>query len=590
MRKKKQKLEEIPDSWHLCKRLLGDYVREHRGKLLVAFLAIIIVAITTFAQVRLLEPIFDFILVHGDESLFYILPVLFLILSIIRGCAIYLQNRQLALVGHGVVEQMQNQLYSKLITGDVMQILSDQSGKIMTRFSFEMQLVRNVVTKSMLGAVRDAILLTVYLANLFYTNWQLAFVVAVIFPLAILTIVFVGRKLRVIAVGLQENTGLAGAFLNESFRGIVQIKAYASENFMKKRAADIFYTLFRANFKQEDVRARMLPVIEFLFGLTMAITILVSGFQVLRGETTVGAFMSFFTALLLAYQPLRSLSAVNAGLQEGLAAANRLFEMMDKKPRVVSKKDAKDLIVKKGDIQFKGVSFYYKESEERALHDINFQIKGQQKVALVGPSGSGKSTLFNLLMRFYDPQQGNIIIDGQNIKDITTKSLREHVAVVSQEQGVFNDTIAGNIAFGDDDFDFEKVRHAAHMADADGFINRLADKYDSFAGEGGNRLSGGQKQRLAIARAIYKDAPIMLLDEATSALDQRSENYIQKAMDKLMKNRTVLIIAHRLSTVYDVDMIYVFEHGKISEYGNHKDLLAKNGLYALLHSKGDMIS
>ncbi len=222
------------------------------------------------------------------------------------------------------------------------------------------------------------------------------------------------------------------------------------------------------------------------------------------------------------------------------------------------------------------------------MHAINFKIKGQQKIALVGPSGSGKSTLFNLLMRFYDPQDGHIAIDGQNIKDITTQSLRQNIAVVSQEQGVFNDTIAANIAFGDDDYDFEKVRYAARMADADGFINRLSDKYQNLAGENGALLSGGQRQRLAIARAIYKNAPIMLLDEATSALDQRSEDYIQQAMEKLTQNRTVLIIAHRLSTVRDADMIYVLEHGKISEYGKHDDLLAQNGLYTLLYKKGEI--
>ena len=577
-----------PNSWQLMKRLARDYIKPHRGKLIVAFLAIIVVAITTFMQVRLLEPIFDFILVNGNETFLYILPPLFLFLSVMRGLAMYVQTQQLAKVGHKIVEHMQNQLYSKLITGDVIHILADQSGKLMTRFSFEMQLIRNVVTKSMLGAVRDTVLLLVYCANLFYTNWQLACVILVIFPIIIFVIVYIGRKLRGIAHRLQDQTGIAGAFLSESFRGIVQIKAYGSENFMQKRAEKIFNILFRANFKQEEVRARMLPIIESLFGLTMAITIFVSGFQVLRGETTVGAFMSFFTALLLAYQPLRSLSAVNAGLQEGLAATERILKMIDQKPKITVNKNAKDLVMKTGAIEFNNISFSYKTSEQRALHDINFKVKGQQKIALVGPSGAGKSTLFNLLMRFYDPQDGHIAIDGQNIKDMTIQSLRKKIAVVSQEQGVFNDSIAANIAFGDDDYDFEKIRYAANMADADGFINRLSDKYQSIAGENGALLSGGQRQRLAIARAIYKNAPIMLLDEATSALDQRSEDYIQQAMEKLTQNRTVLIIAHRLSTVRDADMIYVLEHGKISEYGKHQDLLAQNGLYTLLYKKGEI--
>ena len=575
------------NSWALYKYLFHRYLKPHWRILLGAQAAILVVGIATFTQVRLLEPIFDYILVDGNQRLLYILPPFFLLLSFVRGVAVYVQNRQISFVGHGVVAQIQSELYGSLIKGDIAPILSDRSGHLMSRFTFDMQLVRNVVSQSMIGAARDLILLVVYVGNLFYTNWELAILVSVIFPITAFPIIYIGRKLRVISHNLQEKTGDTSAFLNETFQGIAQIKAYASENFMIKHAGNIFDFLRKINFRQEEVRARLHPVIETLFGVAMAITIIFSGLQVVKGETSVGAFMSFFTALMLAYQPIRSLSAVNARLQEGLAATERILDLMARKPKITDKKNAKPLKIKQGKVQIKNLSFSYDGGETSALKKINLNVAGGGKVALVGPSGAGKSTCFGLLLRFYNLQSGQIVIDGQDISTVTIDSLRRNIALVSQEHGIFNDTIAANIAFGDENIDKEKLIRAAQMADADNFINRLPQKYQTLAGENGNRLSGGQRQRLAIARALYKDAPILLLDEATSALDSQTEKKIQKGLKQLMKNRTVIIIAHRLSTVQDADCIYVFDHGKILESGKHKELLAKNGLYALLYRQGD---
>ncbi len=581
------------NSWALYKYLFHNYLKPHWRKLILAQIAIIIVALSTFLQVRLLEPIFDFILVDGNERLLYTLPFFFLMLSFCRGCAVYLQNRQIALVGHKVIQEIQSQLYACLLKGDIAPILSDRSGHLISRFSFDMQLVRNVVAQSMIGAVRDIILLIVYITNLFYTNWQLAILVGFIFPMAIFPILYVGRKLRVISYHLQEKTGDTSAFLGESFQGISQIKAYGSEDFMLKRANNIFTGLFKINFRQEDIRARVHPVIETLFGLAMAITIMVSGYQVIAGETTVGAFMSFFTALMLAYQPVRGLSAVNSRLQEGLAAADRLFALMGRQPKIVNIQNAKPLKLKQSNIKLENVSFTYDSNinpSTPALHNISMDIRGGEKIAIVGTSGAGKSTLFHLLLRFYDVSSGKITIDDQDIRRITMASLRHNISVVSQEQGIFNSSIADNVTFGCGKIDWEKLQYATKMADAEKFIDNLPEKYATMAGENGNRLSGGQRQRLAIARAFYKDAPILILDEATSALDQKTEKNIQKSLSVLMKNRTVLIIAHRLSTVQNAHRIYVFDHGKILEYGKHDELLAQGGLYALLYKKGDELT
>jgi subfamily B ATP-binding cassette protein MsbA len=417
---------------------------------------------------------------------------------------------------------------------------------------------------------------------MFYQDWVLALIAFVAFPLAIRPIVAIGRRMRRISVNTQVEMGQVTTLLNQTFQGARHVKAYGMEAYEEHRAATLFERVYQIVDRATRARARAGPMMEALGGAAIALVIFYGGHQVITGARTPGAFFSFISALLLAYQPVKSLASLNVSLQEGLAAAQRVFEILDIQPAIRDRPDAKPLRVAGGEVQFDNVRFGYHPGAV-ALDGISLTVPAGSTVALVGPSGAGKSTLLNLLPRFYDLDAGRIVIDGQPIDAVTLASLRGAIALVSQEVSLFDDTVRANIAYGRFGASEAEIEAAASAAAADGFIRELPQGYDTLVGEHGVRLSGGQRQRIAIARAMLKDAPILLLDEATSALDNEAERQVQTALRSLMRGRTTLVIAHRLSTIIDADLICVMDRGRIVETGRHAQLLARRGLYARLY-------
>jgi len=417
---------------------------------------------------------------------------------------------------------------------------------------------------------------------MFYQDWALALVAFFVFPLAIRPIVAIGRRMRRVSANTQVEMGQLTTLLSQTFQGARHVKAYGMEDYEERRAAGLFERIFRLVDRANRTRARAAPMMEALGGVAIALVIFYGGHQVIIGARTPGAFFSFITALLLAYQPVKSLAILNTSLQEGLAAAQRVFEVLDIEPTIRDRPGARPLRIVGGEVRFAEVRFGYQPGTV-ALDGISVTVPAGSTVALVGPSGAGKSTMLNLIPRFYDVEGGSIAIDAQEIGSVTIATLRGAIALVSQEVSLFDDTVRANIAYGRFGASPEEIEAAAVAAAADRFIRELPQGYDTLVGEHGIRLSGGQRQRLAIARAMLKDAPILLLDEATSALDSESERQVQTALRLLMRGRTTVVIAHRLSTIIGADLICVMDKGQIVETGRHAQLLAKGGLYARLY-------
>jgi len=418
---------------------------------------------------------------------------------------------------------------------------------------------------------------------MFYQDWFLAIVAFFVFPAAVLPILYIGRRIRKISTSTQTEIGSFASLLSQIFQSARYVKAYTMQKYEKRRAKKIVEDLFNLIYKSVRIRSRTRPILESLGGIAIALVIFYGGSKVISGATTPGTFFSFITALLMAYQPLKRLANFNINIQDGLAAADRIFNLLDQKPEITDLPNAKEYIHKKGEIEFKKVKFSYGSKTSHALNEINLKIPGGKTVALVGKTGAGKSTILNLIPRFYDTQSGEIIIDKKNIKNYKVHTLRKKMALVSQEVTLFDDTIRANIAYGNPNSTEKQLYEAAKKADAHEFITSFKDGYKSVVGEHGIQLSGGQRQKIAIARAILKNAPILLLDEATSSLDSGSEKDIQKSLKKLMKNKTTLVIAHRLSTILDADLIYVIDNGRVLEKGSHKTLMKNKSLYSKLY-------
>ncbi len=565
----------------LAGRIWRDYVRHHTRTILLAVVCMVIVAAAAGGQARLIEPALDRVLVTGDENLVWLIPLAFLAISIIKGFGSYGQTVLMNRVGLRVVTTLQSQMFDRIVRADLAFLHGDPTGKLISRFTNDVNFLREAVIKTVTGSVRDLLTVVVLVGVMFYTHWVLATMAFVVFPVSLFPIIYLGRRLRRVSAETQAELGVLTALLDDVFKGVRQVKAYGMEDHEQHRADGMFESIFRFILKAASVRARSYPIMESLGGLAIAAVLFYGGYQVLHGETTVGKLIAFLTALVMAFQPIRSLASLNASLQEGLAAAQRIFTMIDYRPQIVDRPNAIPLEITEGTVRYDDVSFSYGDGIA-ALRGVTIEAKPGQKVALVGPSGAGKSTVLNLLPRFYDVSGGSVSVDGQNVRDVTIDSLRQSIALVSQETGLFNASVRDNIAYGDPDADETAIAAAAEAAAAHDFISKLPEGYDTMVGEGGLRLSGGQRQRLSIARAMLRDAPILLLDEATSSLDSQSERQVQDALKRLMTGRTTLVIAHRLSTVIDADAIYVLDGGQVVEQGNHNELLARNGLYAEL--------
>ena len=553
------------------------------GRLLLAALCMALAAGATAALAYLMEPVLDQIFLEKDRTLLYVVPIVVIVISLIRGAATYGQAVLMAFVGQRVIADLQSRVFSHILRFDLAFFQDTASGLLVSRLTNDVNMMRNAVSNALTGLVKDTLTLFFLVGVMFEKDWKLALIACVVFPMAIYPIARIGRRMRKVSTSALSELGLFTARLNETFQGARHVKAYNREGFEAKRTERLIESVFRLVFKSQRIRAAATPIMETLGGLFIALLILYGGWQVIGGGLSPGAFFAFITAMLLAYRPLKALANLNATLQEGLAASQRVFDLLDTGPRIVEAPDARPLRVAGGAVALEGVSFSYPNGTP-ALRDLTMEIPAGETVALVGPSGAGKSTVLNLLPRLYDVDRGAVRIDGTDVREATVASVRDAVALVSQEAVLFDETVRANIAYGRIEASDGEIVAAARAAGADRFIEDLPDGYGTIIGERGVKLSGGQRQRLSIARAMLKDAPILLLDEATSALDAESERQVQEALRGLMRGRTTLVIAHRLSTIQDADRICVLDDGRLAEAGTHRSLLAAGGLYARLHA------
>ncbi|MCC7016368.1 MAG: ATP-binding cassette domain-containing protein [Rhodospirillales bacterium] len=565
------------------RRLLRESVRPYLGWLALAVVFMAVMAGATALGAWLMKPVVNDVFIGRDPAMLWLIGGAVLATFLVKGLANYAQASLMSFVGLRIVADNQNRLFAHLARMDLPFFHDNATGRLISRFTIDVGLMRATVSNVLTGFGKDALSVVGLVAVMFVQDWRLALASFVVFPIAVLPIVRLGRRMRRVTAHTQEEMGQLMTILEQTFQGIRVVKSYVMEEYEKRRVAAIIDRILAHTMKAARTRARASPIMETLGGIAVALVIVYGGSRVIAGATDAGSFFSFITALLLAYEPMKRLANLNANLQEGLAGAQRLFAVMDAEPRVREAANARALEVRHGAIRFEGVRFSYVPGRP-ALHDISFEVPAGRTVALVGPSGAGKSTILNLVPRFHDPDAGTIRIDGADVREATFASLNSAIALVSQEVTLFDDTVRANIASGRAGAGEGDIRAAARAAGADEFIAALPQGYDTIVGERGVKLSGGQRQRLAIARAMLKNAPILLLDEATSALDSEAERQVQAALAHLTKGRTTLVIAHRLSTVTSADQICVVEAGRIVERGSHAELLARGGAYARIHA------
>lgn len=542
-------------------------------------------AATTAVSALLMEPIVNEIFVERDESMLWWVAGAVTLTFLVKGMANYGQSVLMAFVGLRIITDNQNRLYKHLIGMDLGFFHSMPSGGLVSRFLVDINQMRAAVSNVVTGFGKDTLSLIGLVGVMFYQDWQLALITFFVFPIAVIPIVRLGKRMRKVTANTQEETGLFTAILDQSFEGIRVVKAYKMEGYESERVGNLVERIFKLTIKSAKTRALSSPIMETLGGFAVAIVIIYGGYRVIHENLDPGSFFSFITALIMAYEPMKRLANLNASLQEGLAGAQRLFEMLDTKSAIQEHPNAVPLTHPvMGNVRLDNVGFAYQGSEQPALQSVDMNIPAGQTVALVGPSGAGKSTILNLIPRFHDIDSGQISIDGVDVREATLESLYGAISLVSQEVTLFDDTVRANIAYGKPDASEAEIEDAALHAAALDFIRELPLGFDTMVGERGVKLSGGQRQRLAIARAILKNAPILLLDEATSSLDTESERKVQSALENLMKGRTTLVIAHRLSTIVDADLIYVIQDGRIVESGPHDALIAKAGAYEKLYA------
>jgi subfamily B ATP-binding cassette protein MsbA len=561
-------------------------MRPQAGRIALAFACMGVAAAATAALARLMEPILDSVFIARDANALPLVAVAVLITFAVKGASIYGQAVAMTAVGQRILAGLQNEMFAHLMKADLALFHDTSTGRLVSRFTNDVNLLRYAVTNALTGIGKDTLTVIGLVAVMFYQDWLLALISSVVFPVAVFPIVRIGRRMRKVSNTTQQRLGAFTTLLSETFQGARHVKAYGMEEYEKSRAAKVIEEVYRLANKAARTRSLSHPIMESLGGVAILLVILYGGGQVISGGKTTGQLFSFITALLLAYEPMKRLAQLNSNLQEGLAAAARVFDMLDMDPSIVDAPDAKPLVIAKGAIRFENVRFAYQSEDinAAALNAITLDIPGGKRVALVGPSGAGKSTVLNLIPRFYDVDDGRVTVDGQDVRRVTMASLRARIALVSQEMDLFDDTVRANIAYGRVGATEEEIVAAARAAGAHDFIVKLPQGYDTIVGGRGLKLSGGQRQRVAIARAMLKDAPILLLDEATSALDTDSERQVQEALRTLMRGRTTVVIAHRLSTVVDADLIYVLDGGRVIESGSHGALLARGGMYARLYA------
>ncbi|MBK9584809.1 MAG: ABC transporter ATP-binding protein [Alphaproteobacteria bacterium] len=573
-------------SAHTARKVAAVYVHPYTSQLIVALLLMAVSAAMTAVLAQLMQPVLDDVLYGQKKEL--ILPVSLGVFAtfLVRGVTTYLHTLSMNRIGQGIVADIQRDLFNHFVTLDLAFFHANPSGQLISRVVNDVNVMRMALVETMTGFGKSAFTLLFLFMLMLYQDWKLTLAACLVVPFVSIFLVKIGKRLRGVSGSIQDQMASLSDLLSQSFQGVRMVKAYGMEEHEKDKIGGAIANVRDLNIKSVHIRNLTTPVNETILGLIFSLIIVYGGYQVLAGATTAGGLASFLAAFTLAYEPMKKLARLNGNLQMGLGAADRVFEMMDLKPLIGSRLDAPDLKVSAPEILFENVTFTYEGEGEAALRGVSFTAKPGKVTALVGPSGGGKSTIINLIPRFYDVSGGCIRIDGTDSREVTLASLRRHIALVSQDITIFNDTVYQNIRYGKPEATEQEIFAAAEAAAAHEFIIGFPNAYQTVVGEDGVKLSGGQRQRIAIARAILKDAPILLLDEATSALDNESEKLVQKALQALEKGRTTLVIAHRLTTVQAADQIVVLDRGEIVERGTHESLLQAEGLYAKMYRTG----
>ena len=566
-------------------RLYKSYVKKHFRKLVIALILSFGVAGGTAAIAWLLDPAVKKIFVEQDKSMMLLIPVAIVLAFFVKGSTLYFARTILIKISNDVVKSMQTHLASCILKSDINTIESKHTGKYIAHFFYDVGQVSQLVGSGILNLMKDTLTLIVLVSLMFYQNWKLALFAMIMMPMAAFVAKSLGKRIGKAVEKSAKIEGSLTSYLSEVLKGTRMIKIYQQENFEFDRAKQKIAERTNIQNKIGFILIRATPIMEILTGIMIGGFIYYSGYMIANGEMQINNFFSFLTAMMLAYQPIRSLATINMLFYQGAVGAERVFKILDAEPSIKEITSAPNLNIKKGNIKFESVSFAYPQTQEEAIKNINISIDGGTTAALVGHSGAGKSTIINLLPRFHDPIQGEVYIDEQNISSVALSSLRKNISMVSQDIILFDDTIRANIAYANMNASEEEIKKACDFAAASEFIEKLPQKYQTIIGENGIKLSGGQKQRVSIARAVLKNSPIILLDEATSSLDAISEEKVQNAIISLTKNKTTLVIAHRLSTIVRADKIIVMNQGKVVDTGTHNELLENSMIYKNLYSK-----
>jgi len=567
------------------KRLYSEYTKKFLPRIFVSIFFSILVAGSTSAIAWLLDPAIKKIFIEKDQSLMFIIPIAIIVAFFLKGASLYLAKTILIKVAFEVTKILQYQVVNSLIKSDNETMNNKHSGKFISHITYDIQMITNLVSNTILNLTKDLLTLIGLIGVMFYQNWRLAMFAIIMIPLASYAAKSLGKRIGKVSTQAQERSGILTSYLLEIFKNHKIIKIFQKEKYESNRAEKLIDNLKDRMIKIQTVMVRSTPIMETLTGIMIAGLIFYSGKLMVDGMLGINNFFSFLAAMMLAYQPVRTLATANMGISLGLSAARRILPIIDNKSSITEKENSKKLNLLKGDIGFKNVSFKYNGGNEEVLKNINLTIQGGEMTALVGHSGAGKSTLLNLIPRFYDCNSGDVNIDSQSIYDLKIDSLRSNISLVNQEITLFDDTVKNNIAYANLDATEQEILNVAKHSFCDEFIEKLPDKFDTLIGENGVRLSGGQKQRLSIARAMLKKSKIILLDEATSSLDSETESKIQEAIKNLIKDRTTLVIAHRLSTIVNSKKIYVLNNGSIVGEGAHSDLLNSSEIYKNFYDK-----
>ena len=573
-------------SIEILKRLYKDYTKNFLNKIFLAVFFSILVAVSTSATAWLLDPAIDKIFLNRDQSLLLIIPFFIIIAFATKGISLYLAKILMINVAEEVKKKIQIDMLSSFIKADTEYIENKHTGKYISNLNFDVNQITMMLSTSFLNFFKDGLTLIGLLTVMFYQNWRLSLIAIIMIPLASVTAKRLGKRISKVVTEAQDKSGDLNKYLIDIFKNHKIIKIFQREKFEEKRSEKFVNDLKEKSIKISTVFIRATPIMEILTGIMIAILIFYSGKLIMNEQLSLNNFFSFLAAMMLAYQPVKSLATINVGVGQGMSAAKRILPIIDNKNLIDPNEDKSIIDFKNGDIEFKDINFNYSSNQEnKVLNKINIKINGKKMTALVGQSGSGKSSLLSLIPRIYDPKSGILEIDGQNIKNVNLHSLRKEISIVDQNVTLFDDTIFNNIKYAKPNASEEEIYKAAEQSMCLDFIEKLENKYQTMIGENGVRLSGGEKQRLSIARAFLKDSKIILLDEATSSLDSETEEKIQRALDKLILNKTTVVIAHRLSTILNSDKIYVMDKGSVLDSGNHEELLKKSETYKNFYNK-----